>query len=64
MEVCCEKDRFIQLCRGSDVHYTHPVDSKTAVFSERTGVGVNLEGGRGEIERTSFFSLVGDLKVY
>ena len=39
------------------------MESKTAVFSDLTGVGVNLEGGRGEAERISFLVIVGDLNT-
>lgn len=41
---------------------TYPVESKTAVFSERTGLGVNRDGGKGDAERISFLPGIGDLK--
>lgn len=42
--------------------HAYPVESNTAVFSERTGLGVNRDGGRGDAERISFLMRVGDLK--
>ena len=55
-----ERERFTLSKR--DERDAYPVESNTAVFSERTGLGVNLDGGKGDAERISFLPGVGDLK--
>ena len=61
--VCQLVKPIIKKLHTDDKYFTHPVVSKTTVLDDLTGLGANLDGGRGEAERYCFLRLAVDLEI-